>query len=109
MSRQECGALKSYVQELEDKLKEKDKEIEKLNRKNKDLQHLQCLNSANVQVDRLMSMLYKQRDNVIKSGDKKVVKFYKRLARNYNAWYKGCKMLITLMGEIRSPSSKSPL
>ena len=109
MSRQECGALKSYIQELEYTLKEKDKVIKKQEDKIKDLQKVKRRNSVRVQVDlHLMDMLDVKNRVIPKLSEakqnKRKVTLYKRAAKAYKAWYDGCKVLITLMDELRHPN-----
>lgn len=110
-SRQECGELKSYIQELEDSIKERDKLILNLQKKNKQLQKLQRNNSVNVQVDNKLSGFISnknQLENLLPlKRSKRKCNLYKKMTKTYNAWYNGCKVLITLMGELRSPSKPS--
>lgn len=112
MSRRECGELKSYIQELEDSIKGKDVQIEKLENKVKKLQKLNHKHSVQVQVDNLMMELLEQKDKMNNQLDsvkrsRRRCTLYKRMEKAYKAWYGGCKMLITLMGEVRSPSKSS--
>ena len=105
MSRQECGELKSYIQELEDENKKLRKEI-------KSLQSLRKFGSPQVQVDRVLENINNIYNNIIPKLDpikqnRKKVKLYKRMTSIYNAWFNGCKDLILIMNEIRNPRPSS--
>lgn len=109
MSRQECGALKSYVQELEDKLKEKDLLIAKQQKKIKEVQKIRRRSSVQVQVDtHIMEILDVKNKTIPKlpkeKQNKRKVTLYKRMTKCYNAWYNGCKLLIPLMDELIHPN-----
>ena len=107
MSRQECGALKSYIQELEDKLKEREEVIVKQQKKIKELQKVKRRNSVQVQVDlHIMEMLgvkNKIPTLPLTKQNKRKVQLYKRAAKAYKAWYSGCKLLLPLMDELLHP------
>ena len=107
-SREECGALKSYIQELEDTLKEKDLLIAKQQKKIKEVQKIKRHSSAQVQVDvHIMEILGVKNKTIPKlpkeKQNKRKVTLYKRMAKCYNAWYNGCKLLIPLMDELIHP------
>lgn len=107
-SREECGALKSYIQELEDTLKEKDLLIAKQQKKIKEVQKIKRHSSAQVQVDvHIMEILGVKNKTIPKlpkeKQNKRKVNLYKRMAKCYNAWYNGCKLLIPLMDELIHP------
>ena len=105
-SRQEVGELKSEIDELKYKLTEKNKEIDKLNRKVKKYQDLTAFLNPTQSVERnLSSILHTW--NTIKTRkevkrEKKRIQLYKRVSKYYNAWYDGCKTLISILQEIRT-------
>jgi septal ring factor EnvC (AmiA/AmiB activator) len=107
-SREECGALKSYIQELEDTIKEKDKQIAKLQKHNKKLEALNKLTSPTLNVDRTLSSFLNRKNKTIPAivdenkRNKRKIKLFNKMARTYNAWYEGCKVLITLMGDLKN-------
>lgn len=108
MSRQECGALKSYIQELEDKLKEKEAVITRLQKKVAEIQKYRCMNSVKVQVDKQIMNILDVKNRTIPSlpeerQNKRKVQLYKRMAKAYNAWYTGCKLLLPMMDELLHP------
>lgn len=108
MSRQECGALKSYIQELEDKLKEKDAVITRLQKKIAEVQKYRCMNSVRVQVDKQIMNMLDVKNKTIPSlpeekQNKRKVQLYKRMTKAYKAWYNGCKLLLPIMDELLHP------
>ena len=105
MSRRECGELKSYVQELED-------ENKKLRSELKSLQKLRKLGSPEEQVSRTLKDINNIYNNVIPKLDsikqnRRKIRLYKRMTKIYNAWFSGCKDLISIMNEIRNPRPSS--
>lgn len=105
MSRQECGELKSYIQELEDENKKLRKEI-------KSLQNLKKLGSPNEQVSKTLKDINNVYNKIIhdldpKRQNRKKVQLYKRMTKVYNVWFNGCKDLISIMNEIRNPRPSS--
>jgi len=107
-SREECGALKSYIQELEDTLKEKDLLIAKQQKKIKEVQKIKRHSSAQVQVDlHIMEILGVKNKTIPRlpkeKQNKRKINLYKRMIKCYNAWYAGCKLLIPLMDELIHP------
>lgn len=112
MSRQECGALKSYIQELEDTIKKKDEVIVKQQKKIKELQKNKKNGSVVIQVDNhIMKILGIMHDTIPKLPEikrsKRKIQLYKSMVKCYNAWYNGCKMLIPLMDELVHPKPSS--
>jgi len=107
MSRQECGALKSYIQELEDTIKEKDEIILKQEKKIKKLQKIRRLNSVVQQVDTQISNILSTKNRIDEAPEykrgKRKIQLYNRMAKCYNVWYSGCKILIPLMDELVHP------
>ena len=105
-SRQEVGELKSEIDELKFIIKEKDKEIDKLNRKVKKYQDLTKQLSPTLQVNRNFSNILHTWNNIKTrrevKREKKRIQLYKRAAKYYNAWYEGCKMLLSVLQEIRT-------
>ena len=104
-SREECGALKSQVQELEYIIKEKDKEIEKLQKRSKRLESFIKLSSPSYHVNKVLSDFISNKNklpNDTIKRNKRIVTMYKRMARTYNKWYEGCKILLTLMNELKN-------
>ena len=107
MSRQECGALKSYIQELEDTIKEKDEIILKQEKKIKKLQKVRRLNSVVQQVDTQISNIIDTKNRINEAPEykrsKRKIQLYNRMTKCYNVWYSGCKILIPLMDELVHP------
>lgn len=105
-SRQEVGELKSEIDELNFIIKEKDKEIAKLNKKIKKYQDLTKQLSPNLQVNRNLSSILHTWNNIKTrkevKREKKRIQLYKRASKYYNAWYNGCKTLISILHEIRT-------
>lgn len=107
-SREECGALKSYIQELEDTIKKKDEIISKQQKKIKEVQKIKRFNSVQVQVDNHITQILGIKNKTIpklpkQKQNKRKVNLYKRMTKCYNAWYSGCKLLIPLMDELVHP------
>lgn len=105
-SRQEVGELKSEIDELNFIIKEKDKEIAKLNKKVKKYQDLTKQLNPTLQVNRSLSHIigglnYVKDPSKIKR-EKKRIKVYKQAAKYYNAWYDGCKHLLSILQELRT-------
>ena len=105
-SRQEVGELKSDIDELKDIIKEKDKEIEKLTKKVKKYQDLTKTLSPPLQVNRSISQIlgglnYVKNPHKVKR-EKKRIRVYQQAARYYNAWYDGCKTLLSILQELRT-------
>ena len=105
-SRQEVGKLKSEIDELNFIIKEKDKEIAKLNKKVKKYQDLTKNLNPTLQVNRNLSSIISTWNNIKTrrevKREKKRIQLYKRTAKYYNAWYDGCKMLLSILKEIRT-------
>lgn len=105
-SRQEVGELKSEIDELKDIIKEKDKEINKLNNKVKKYQDLTKQLSPALQVNRSLSNILHTWNNIKTrkevKREKKRIQLYKRASKYYNAWYDGCKSLLSVLEEIRN-------
>lgn len=105
-SRQEVGELKSEIDELNYIIKEKDKEIDKLNKKIKKYQDLtKFLNpsrSVNRTLSNILGDLNYVRDPHKAKREKRRLKLYKRVAKYYNAWYDGCKSLLSILEELRT-------
>lgn len=105
-SRQEVGELKSEIDELNYIIKEKDKEIDKLNKKIKNYQDLtKFLNpsrSVNRTLSNILGGLNYVRDPHKTKREKKRLKLYKQVAKYYNAWYEGCKSLLSILEELRT-------
>lgn len=105
-SRQEVGELKSEIDELNFIIKEKDKEIAKLNKKVKKYQDLTKQLSPTLQVNRNLSNILHTWNNVKtrreEKREKKRIQLYKRASKYYNAWYNGCKILLSILKEIRT-------
>ena len=105
-SRQEVGELKAEIDELNFIIKEKDKEIAKLNKKVKKYQDLTKQLSPTLQVNRNLSNILHTWNNIKTRGEvkreKKRIQLYKRAAKYYNAWYEGCKLLLPILKEIRT-------
>lgn len=105
-SRQEVGELKSEIDELNYIIKEKDKEIDKLNKKVKKYQDLtKFLNpsrSVNRNLSNILTGLNNVRDPHKTKREKRRLKLYKRVAKYYNAWYDGCKTLLSILEELRT-------
>ena len=105
-SRQEVGELKSEIDELKFIIKEKDKEIDKLNKKVKKYQDLTKQLSPALQVNRNFSNILHTWNNIKTrrevKREKKRIQLYKRASKYYNAWYEGCKMLLSILQEIRT-------
>ena len=104
-SRQEVGELKSEIDELKFIIKEKDKEIDKLNKKIKKYQDLTKTLSPPLQVNRSFSNILHTWNNIKThrevKREKKRIQLYKRASKYYNAWYDGCKMLLSILQEIQ--------
>lgn len=105
-SRQEVGELKSEIDELKDLLKQKDKEIVKLNKKIKNLQGQTKWLKPNLAVNRTLSHILSD-VNYIKNPHKvkrerKRLRTYQKCAKYYNAWYDGCKVLFSILQELRT-------
>ena len=105
-SRQEVGELKSEIDELKYIIKEKDKEIDKLNKKVKKYQDLTKFLSPSQSVNRTLSNVLGD-FNYVKNPhktkrEKRRLKLYKRVAKYYNAWYDGCKTLLSILEELRT-------
>lgn len=105
-SRQEVGELKAEIDELNFVIKEKNKEIDKLNKKIKKYQDLTKTLSPPLQVNRSLSNILHTWNNIKTrrevKREKKRIQLYKRTAKYYNAWYDGCKMLLSILQEIRT-------
>ena len=105
-SRREVGELKSDISELQDAIKQKNKEIEKLELKIRKLQKLNNKRSPQVQVEDQLKDLEAQLHNVHISKPekrtKKLVNLYKRSARTYNYWFDGCKQLIPFLEKLKN-------
>ena len=105
-SRQEVGELKAEIDELSFIIKEKDKEIAKLNKKVKKYQDLTKQLNPTLQVNRNLSSILHTWNNIKTrrevKREKKRIQLYKRTAKYYNAWYDGCKMLLSILQEIRT-------
>ena len=105
-SRQEVGELKSEIDELNFIIKEKDKEISKLNKKVKKYQDLTKQLSPKLQVNRNFSNILHTWNNIKTrreaKREKKRIQLYKRASKYYNAWYEGCKMLLSILQEMRT-------
>jgi len=105
-SRQEVGELKSEIDELNFIIKEKDKEIEKLTKKVKKYQDLTKQLNPTLQVNRNLSNIL-HTWNSIKTRrevkrEKKRIRLYERASKYYNAWYEGCKLLLSILQEVRT-------
>lgn len=105
-SRQEVGELKSEIEELKYIIKEKDKEIDKLNKKVKKYQDLTKFLNPSQSVNRTLSNILGDL-NYVKNPhktkrEKRRLKLYKRVAKYYNAWYDGCKTLLSILEELRT-------
>jgi len=105
-SRQEVGELKSDIDELKYFLNQKDKEIAKLNRKIKTLQDQTKWLKPHLAVNRTLSHILSD-VNYIKDPHKakregKRLRTYQRCAKYYNAWYDGCKILFSILQELRT-------
>ena len=105
-SRQEVGELKSEIDELNYIIKEKDKEIDKLNNKVKKYQdltkYLKPSQSVNRTLSHILGGLNYVRDPHKTKREKKRLKLYKQAAKYYNAWYDGCKTLLSILEELRT-------
>lgn len=105
-SRQEVGELKAEIDELNFIIKEKDKEIAKLNKKVKKYQDLTKQLSPTLQVNRNLSNVLHTWNNIKThkevKREKKRIQLYKRASKYYNAWYNGCKLLLSILQEIRT-------
>jgi predicted RNase H-like nuclease (RuvC/YqgF family) len=105
-SRQEVGELKAEIDELNFIIKEKDKEIAKLNKKVKKYQDLTKQLSPTLQVNRNLSNILHTWNNIKTrrevKREKKRIQLYKRVSKYYNAWYEGCKILLSVLKEIRT-------
>lgn len=105
-SRREVGELKSEIDELKYKLAEKNKEIDKLNRKVKKYQDLTKQLNPTLQVDRNLSSILHTWNNIKTrrevKREKKRIQLYKRVSKYYNAWYEGCKILLSVLQEVRT-------
>lgn len=105
-SRQEVGELKSEIDELNFIIKEKDKEITKLNKKVKKYQDLTKQLNPTLQVNHNLSNILHTWNNIKTrrevKREKKRIQLYKRASKYYNAWYDGCKTLISILKEIRT-------
>lgn len=105
-SRQEVGELKSEIDELNDIIKEKNEEIDKLNKKVKKLQDLTVYLKPSMSVNRTLSHILGSlnyvRDPHKTKREKKRLKLYKQTAKYYNAWYDGCKSLLSILKELRT-------
>ena len=105
-SRREVGELKSEIDELKYMLAEKNKEIDKLNRKIKKYQDLTKFLHPNSAVNRNLSNILHTWNNIKTrrevKREKKRIQLYKRVSKYYNAWYDGCKMLLSILQEVRT-------
>ena len=105
-SRQEVGELKSYIDELKYEIEKRDKEIASLNKKIKKYQDLTKVLKPSEQVNRTLSSVigglnYVKDPHKVKR-EKKRIKLYQRSAKYYNAWYDGCKLLLSILQELRT-------
>lgn len=104
-SRQECGELKSEIDELKYIISKKDEEILKLNKKVKKYKDLTKVLNPNEQVNRSLSqilgVLKYIKDPSKPKRVKKQLKLYKRVSKYYNAWYDACKLLYSILQEIK--------
>lgn len=105
-SRQEVGELKSEIDELKFIIKEKDKEINKLSEKLKKYQDLTKYLAPPNQVRQVLRQVdsrftYIQKAKTSKKESKRL-KMYKHVAKYYNAWYDGCKSLLSVLEELRT-------
>lgn len=105
-SRQEVGELKSEIDELKDTINQKNQEIKKLNKKLDKYKDLTKYLNPGLQVDRTMSQIYGALNNVKNPHKahriKKQLKLYKRASKFYNAWYNGCKLLLSVLEELKN-------
>ena len=105
-SRREVGELKSEIDELKYKLTEKNKEIDKLNKKVKKYQSLTAFLNPKQSVERNLSNIFTSWNNIKTrrevKREKKRIQLYKRASKYYNAWYDGCKMLLSVLQEVRT-------
>lgn len=105
-SRQEVGELKSEIDELKDTINQKNQEIKKLNRKLDKYKDLTKYLNPGLQVDRTMSQIYGALNNVKNPHKahriKKQLQLYKRASKFYNAWYNGCKLLLSVLEELKN-------
>lgn len=105
-SRREVGELKSEIDELKYQLVEKDKEIQKLNRKLSKYKEMTQYLNPNRQVNRNLSQILSALEHIKKPGSKrkehKRINLYKRTTKFYNAWYDGCKTLLSILQELRT-------
>lgn len=105
-SRREVGELKSEIDELKDLLNQKNQEIVKLNRKIKNLQGQTKWLKPNLAVNHILSHILSD-VNYIKDPHKakrerKRLRTYQKCAKYYNAWYDGCKILFSIIQELRT-------
>lgn len=105
-SRQEVGELKSEIDELKYLLNQKNQEIVKLNRKIKTLQDQTKWLKSNLAVNRTLSHILSD-VNYIKDPHKakrerKRLRTYQRCVKYYNAWYDRCKILFSILQELRT-------
>lgn len=105
-SRREVGELKSEIDELKYMLAEKNKEIDKLNKKVKKYQSLTTFLNPKQSVERNLSNIFTSWNNIKTrrevKREKKRIQLYKRVSKYYNAWYEGCKTLLSVLQEIRT-------
>lgn len=105
-SRQEVGELKSEIDELKFIIKEKDKEINKLHKKVEIYKDLTKFLHPNSAVNRNLSSILHTWNNIKTrrevKREKKRIQLYKRASKYYNAWYEGCKILLSILHEIRT-------
>lgn len=104
-SRQECGELKSEIDELKYIIDKKNEEILKLNKKVKKYKDLTRVLTPAEQVNRSLSQvlggLKYIKDSSKPKRVKKQLKLYKRVSKYYNAWYDACKLLYSILQEIK--------
>lgn len=105
-SRQEVGELRSDIDELKYLLNQKNQEISKLNKKIKVLKDQTKWLKPNLGVDRTLSQILADLDYIKNphkaKREKKKLHTYKRCVKYYNAWYNGCKILFSIIQELRT-------
>lgn len=105
-SRQEVGELKSEIGELKDIINQKNQEIKKLNKKLDKYKDLTKYLNPGLQVDRTMSHIYGTLNSVKNPHKvhrvKRQLRLYKQASKFYNAWYNGCKLLLSVLEEVRN-------